>query len=288
LKAASADATIEGWNTDPAIDVCQSRAAALGRIPVVNGRLAEETMPKGMAAVLALVLAVSIMSPAVAQAPPPDEVTGETPRIRGKQAREMARAAMLLSEAASTYAEIINLCLTDRASAVRLNLSSARGELTRLRPILKEETATALETRINEMEAADASGNLTATALAATEAFKVIVTSMRPEMRRTPLEVSMHTYAAFKLVVLASATELDWAAVGQAQKESEKSWIALRRMVRDTNLRVLLSEIQSGLREAVGRSDAASVKFGARLQIASTAVLRDFFGRMARAMARGR
>ena len=59
-------------------------------------------------------------------------------------------------------------------------------------------------------------------------------------------------------------------------------------MVRDTNLRVLLSEIQSGLREAVTRSDAASVKYGARLQIASTAVLRDFFERFARSMARGR
>jgi hypothetical protein len=250
--------------------------------------LAEETMPKGMAAVLALVLAVSNAWPAAAQTPPPDEVTAETQRPRGKQAREMARAAALLSQAASTYADIVNLCLTDRAPAVRLNISSARGELTRLRPLLKDETSAALEARIKEMEDADAGGNLTATALAATEAFKIIVTSMRPQMRRTPLEVSMHTYAAFKLVVLASASELDWAAMGQAQKESEKSWIALRRMVRDTNLRVLLSEIQSGLREAVGRSDAASVKFGARLQIASTAVLRDFFGRMARAMARGR
>ncbi len=245
-------------------------------------------MPKGIAAVLALVLAVSNAWPAAAQTPPPDEVTAETQRPRGKQAREMARAAALLSQAASTYADIVNLCLTDRAPAVRLNIASARGELTRLRPLLKDETTAALEARIKEMEDADAGGNLTATALAATEAFKIIVTSMRPQMRRTPLEVSMHTYAAFKLVVLASASELDWAAMGQAQKESEKSWIALRRMVRDTNLRVLLSEIQSGLREAVGRSDAASVKFGARLQIASTAVLRDFFGRMARAMARGR
>ena len=65
---------------------------------------------------------MSSASPAAAQTPPPDEVTGETQRGRGKQAREMARTAMLLSEAASTYADIVNLCLTDRAPAVRLNL----------------------------------------------------------------------------------------------------------------------------------------------------------------------
>ncbi len=165
---------------------------------------------------------------------------GKSQRGRGKEARQAARVATLFSEAASTYAEIVNLCLTDRAPAVRLALSSARGELTRLRPMLKEETAAALEKRLADMEAAEAIGNLTSTALAATESFKTIVTAMDPQMRRTPLEVSLHTYSAFKLVVLASAAQPDWPAVTQAQKESEKSWIALRRMVRDTNLRVLL------------------------------------------------
>lgn len=244
-------------------------------------------MPKGMA-VLALVLALSITLPAAAQTPSADEATGETERGRGKQAREMARAATRFSEAASTYAEIVNLALTERAGAVRINIASARGDLKRLRPYLDEETTANLEGRLDEMEAAEDDGDLTATALAATEAFKIIVTTMKPQMRRTPLQVSLHTYSAFKLVVLASAVEPDWAAVGQAQKQSEKSWIALRRMVRDTNLRVLLSEIQRGLREAVARNDAPGVKFGARLQIASTAVLRDFFQRVSRAMARRR
>jgi hypothetical protein len=104
-------------------------------------------------------------------------------------------------------------------------------------------------------------------------------------MRRIPLEVSLHTYNALKLVILASVGQPDWPAVVQTLKDSEKSWIALRRIVRDTNLRVLLSHVQGGLREALKRSDAESIKFGARMQIASAAVLRDFFGRMAGAMA---
>lgn len=138
------------------------------------------------------------------------------------------------------------------------------------------------------MESAEASGNLSATAVAASEAFKVVVAAMDPQLRRLPLEVSLHTASALKLVALTAAPEPDWAAIGQTAKESEKSWIALRRMVRDTNLRVLLSEVQSGLRDAVARKDAASVKFAARLQVGSTAVLRDFFTRMMQAMARGR
>jgi hypothetical protein len=247
-------------------------------------------MPKGMAGVVALVFALLLVHapPTAAQTPPSDEATAETQRPRGRQAREAARAAAAFSNAASTYAEIVNLVLTDRTRAVRQSLNSVRGELKRLQPLVSEETHAALEKRLSEMESAEEKGDLTATGLAAAEAFKTVVTTMNPRMRRTPLQVSLHAYSAFKLVLLASAAQIDWAAVSQAAKESDKSWIALRRIVRDTNLRVLLSEIQSGLREAVERSDAASVKFAARLQVGSTPVLRDFFGRMARAMARGR
>jgi DNA-binding TFAR19-related protein (PDSD5 family) len=245
-------------------------------------------MPKGMAAVAGLILAVSLALPVAAQTPSADETTGQIQRGRGKEARQAERAAAQFSEAATTYAEIINLCLTERVNAVRLAIDSARGELSRLRPMLKEETAAALEKQLITMETAEATGNLTSTALAANESFKTIITAMDPRMRRTPIEVSLHTYSAFQLIVLASAPQIDWPAVTQSAKDSEKSWIALRRMVRDTNLRVMLSEMQSGLRDAVSRNDAASVKFAARLQVASTAVLRDFFERFARSMARGR
>jgi hypothetical protein len=249
-------------------------------------------MPKGMAAAVAgLMMAVSLVLPAVAQSPPADdaiEQQAQHGREGRRQAREAQRAANLFSEAATTYVEIINLCLTNRGGSVRSVLGSARGELTRLRPMLGDDAQKALDSRLAEMEASEDSGNLTATALAAAESFKTIITTMNPRMRRTPVEVSLHTYSALRLVVLASASTPDWPAMVQTAKDSEKSWIALRRMVRDTNLRVLQSEIQSGLRDSVTRNDAAGVKFAARLQVGSTAVLRDFFERFARSMARGR
>jgi hypothetical protein len=252
-------------------------------------------MLKGMAAVFALVFAMSVALPSAAQTPS-DDTARQTERDRGKQAREAAEAAALFSEAASTYVEIVYLCSMSRPGAealhaslrrdVRVHLRSARRELMRLRPFLNEETAGTLNRRLQEMEAAEANGHLIATALAATESFRVIATAMRPEMRRIPSEVSLHTYNALKLLILASVGQPDWPTVVQTLKDSEKSWIALRRIVYDTNLRVLLSDTQSGLRQALKRSDAANIKFGARMQIASAGVLRDSFERMARAMAR--
>jgi hypothetical protein len=209
-------------------------------------------------------------------------------RGTGKPSREVVRAAAALTEAATTYSEIVEFTVTDRADAARLRIRTARAELQLVRPFVSDEVYGLLDRRVAEMELAESKGDFTGIGLSATDAFKLIATNYAPQMRRTPLELSMHTYSAFKVIVLASAPQVNWVALAQATKESEKSWINLRRLVRDTNLRVLLSEVQAGLRDAVTRNDGESTKFAARLQIGSVGVLRDFFDRMQRAMAQGR
>jgi hypothetical protein len=275
-----------------------------------RGCLPEETMPKGMAVVaLVLGLAINLVTPpvaaqtppapaqtppAAAQTPPASEGAEQSPRGRAKQSREAARQARetmrvmaAFSGAAATYTDIVELTLTERMDAVRLRIAAARGDLARLRPLLADEAFEQLETRLGEVEAAYEKGDRTATALAALEGFRTIATSADPRMRRSPVDISMHAYFAFKISILAATPQIDWGAVRQAAKDSEKNWIAIRRFVRDANLRVLLSRIQSGLREAAARDDAASVKFAASLQLASVPVLQDFFSRIAEAMARG-
>lgn len=247
-------------------------------------------MPKGLAAValvLALVLNLATAQLAVAQSPPATEGAENTPRGRAKQAREAMRAMAAFSGAAATYTDIVELTLDERTDAVRLRIATARGDLARLRPMLPDNAYELLEGRLAEVEAAHEKGDRTGTALAALEGFRTIVTSSDPRMRRMPVELSLQSYSAFKLMVLASTAEIDWPAIRLAAKDSEKNWIPMRRFLRDANLRVLLSKIQAGLRDAVARDDAHGVKFAANLQLASVALLQDFFQRFARAMARG-
>jgi len=262
-------------------------------------------MPKGMAAtILALGLALNLQmgpstlahaQPAALQSPPAGENAEQSPRDRGKQsreaakqARETARVMAAFSGAAGTYTDIVELSLAERMDAVRLRIAAARGDLARLRPILADNAFEQLEARLSEVEAAYEKGDRTTTALAALEAFRTISTSADPRMRRSPVEISMQAYTAFKLQVLTATPQIDWAAVRLNAKDSEKNWIAIRRFVRDTNLRVLLSRMQEGLRDSVGREDAGGVRFAASLQLASVPVLQDFFARFAQAMARGR
>jgi hypothetical protein len=227
----------------------------------------EETMPKAMAAVFALVLAVSVAPRAVAQTPSSDT---------------RQQAAVAFAEAASTYEDIVNLFLNNRTGAMQAALGSVREVLTRLRPSLNEHTAATLDRHLEEMQAAEAKGNLTTTALTAAESLKTVITAMDPQARRTPIELSMYAYWAYRLLILASDAKSNWPEVTQAAKEAENSWIRLRGTLRDANLRMLFEENQRGMREAVARNDAPGVKFAARVQIASTAVLGNFFDRMPR------
>ena len=221
-------------------------------------------MPRAMAAAFALVLAVSVARPAVAQTPVSD-------------ARQ--QEAVAFAEAASTYEEIVDLFLSNRTGAMQVALGSVRPVLKRLRPSLNEQTAATLDRHLEEMETAEAKGNLSTTALTAAESFRTVVTAMPSQMqRRTPVELSMYAYWAYRIVILASEARSNWPELMQSAKESERSWILLREMVRDANMRTLLEEHQRGVSEAVARKDANAVKFAARVQIASAAVLDNFFG----------
>lgn len=273
-------------------------------------------MPKAMAGrALVLGLAINLMmtwsvpaqvplpippqAPAAGQTPQAVDDQDQSPRGRGKQSRQAAREAakqaretqrvmVAFSGAAGTYTDIVELTLAERMDAVRLRIAAARGDLARLRPMLADEPFSRLESRLSDLEAAYDKGDRTATGLAALEGFRTILDSADPRLRQTPVEISLQSYNAFKMLVLASATSVDWGTVRLLAKDSEKNWISIRRFVRDTNLRVLLSRIQNGVREAAARDDAAGLKFAAGLQLAAVPVLQDFFVRVTQAMARGR
>lgn len=238
-------------------------------------------------ALLAAVL-IALLIPAPTLAQTPDDTSPQAQRGRGKPDREAMRAAATIAAAAATYRGVVEMALQGQTAALRSGQTAVNATLPRLRPLLNEAAYANLERRVRDMEQATARDDLTATALAATEAFKVVVMAINPAMRRMPADVALLDHAGMRLFVLASATEIDWPAIQATAKDSEKSWIALRRFIRDGNLRVLLARIQGGLRDAVARSDPAGVKFAASLQLDSTAVLNDMFDRMARAMGRTR
>jgi hypothetical protein len=237
----------------------------------------------------AAILALAIPAPELAHAQAsPDDASFLAQRCRGRVDREAMRGAAVIAEAAATYRSIVDMALRNRPAGVRIGIAESHALLPRLQPVVDDRTYGAVEARVTDMDNAFAKEDLNGAALAATEAFRGVVTAIDPTVRRMPLDVALLHYTAMKLAVLSSASEIDWPAIQATAKESERSWIGIRRYIRDANLRVLLAEINSGLREAANRNDAAGVRFAASLQTQSIAVLQDFFERLTQAMARAR
>ena len=89
----------------------------------------------------------------------------------------------------------------------------------------------------------------------------------------------MLDYSGFKLSILASTQHTDWSTIAATANDSDGSWSALGKSVKDTSLRNLVQAVQNGLRGAVERQDVHGVKFAAKMQLEVVDVLEQYFQR---------
>jgi len=129
------------------------------------------------------------------------------------------------------------------------------------------------------MEQASSKSDIFGTALAAVEAYRAIENAMDVARRPSPIEVAMLDYSGFKLSILAATQDTDWATIAATATESDSSWSALDKRVKDASIRNLVQAIQDGLKGAVERKDIHGVKFAAKLQLEVVDVLEQYFQR---------
>jgi hypothetical protein len=182
-----------------------------------------------------------------------------------------------LADAASINEDLIGFSLEGKADKVTEQVGAMRKALPTLRPLLDVSIFETLERQLAEMEQASSKSDVFATALVAVEAYRVIENAMDTAHRPSPIGVAMLDYSGFKLSLLASTPDTDWPTIAATAKESDGSWSALDKSVKDASLRNLLNAIQEGLRGAVERKDIHGVKFAAKMQLEAVDVLEQYF-----------
>lgn len=198
-------------------------------------------------------------------------------QIRGERiANQIATpAAAIFEETLSLYEGIVDLRLRGRDEAIGPQVGYLVHALKQLRSYLDQQTYAVLDKHRTEMERDSEAGKMTSVATAAAESFKRLATFTKPQIRPLPLEVAIYRYQAYRLALLATEDEVSWHEISLSAAASDAALKPLLRLVRDENVRFMLSETQSGLRDAVETSSAARVTFAARIQIASSFVLAD-------------
>jgi hypothetical protein len=228
----------------------------------------------------AVVCSALMLSTALAQSHQTDpaaaaklaQTTSPTP------SKDANRNAML-ADAASINEDLIGFALEGKADKVAEQVAAMRKALPTLRALLDVGVFETLGRQLTEMEKASSKSDVFGTALVAVEAYRVIENAMDTAQRPSPIEVAMLDYSGFKLSILAATKDANWATIAATAKDSDGSWSALDKIVKDASLRNLVNAIQDGLRGAVERKDIHGVKFAAKMQLEVVDVLEQYFQR---------
>jgi len=226
----------------------------------------------------AVAISALVLSTAIAQSHQSDPTT--TAKLAQKTSRAPNKGAnrnAKLADAASLNEDLIGFALKGNADKVAEKVVAMRKALPSLRPLLNAGSFETLGGQLTEMEQESSRSDVFGAALAAVEAYRVIENAMDIASRPSPIEVSMLDYSGFKLSILASTRQTDWAVIATTATDSDASWSVLGNRIKDASIRNLVNAIQDGLRDAVERKDIYGVEFAAKMQLEVVDVLEQYF-----------
>ena len=201
----------------------------------------------------AITLSALIVSTTLVQAQPsaPIDVGRLAQKISPTPNKAATRNATL-TDTASINEDLIGFALAAKTDKVAEKVAAMRKALPALRPLFDISLFETLGRQVTEMEQASSRSDLLGTALAAVEVYRVLENGMDNARRPSPIEVAMLDYSGFKLSILAATQNTDWATVVATAGDSDGSWSALEKRIKDGSIRNLVQAIQDGLKSAVG------------------------------------
>lgn len=183
----------------------------------------------------------------------------------------------VMEAAASACEDMVEVVQADGIAAAQPKLLDLKAALKKAHGFLKADVAAQLDQRAEAIAGLAKGTSKTALSLAAIETFKDIVNASDWHDAKIPKDISMLDYAGFKLSILASDANPDWAAAAKTADEAHVAWDKLVPKFKDENLVDLGHILDAGTVEAVKRHDAAGVLFASKVQLVSIDLIETSF-----------
>ena len=183
----------------------------------------------------------------------------------------------VMEAAASACEDMVDAVVADGMAAAQPKLVDLKAALKKAHGFLKPDVARQLDKRADIMTGLAKDNSKTALSLAAIETFKDIVNASDWHNAKIPKDVSMLDYTGFKLSILTSDTNPDWAAAQKTADEAHMVWDKLVPKFKDEDLVDLAHTLDAGTVDAVKRHDATGVLFASKLQLVSIDLIETSF-----------
>lgn len=185
----------------------------------------------------------------------------------------------IMEAAASACEDMVEAVATGGMPAAQPKINDLKAALKKAHGFLKADVAKQLETDADEITKLAAGSSTTELSLKAVEAFKDIVNASDWKRSAAPKDISMLDYSGYKLGILASTANTDWAAAAKTADEAHAAWQTLLPKFKSQNLKELAQAIDAGALDAVKRKDAAGLQFASKLQLVSIDIIEGSFAK---------
>jgi hypothetical protein len=183
----------------------------------------------------------------------------------------------IMEAAASACEDMVEVVATDGMAAARPKLTDLRAALKKAHGFLEADVAAQLDAGADGVAALANGTSKTALSLAAIETFKDIVDASDWHNAKVPKDVSMLDYTGFKLGILVSDANPNWATAEKTVAEAHIAWDRLAPKFKDSHLAELAQIVDQGSLDAVQRHDAAGALFASKLQLISIDLIETSF-----------
>jgi hypothetical protein len=178
----------------------------------------------------------------------------------------------LIDAAISSTEDFAEIAQGTDPAAIETARSAIQTALDRVRPVLDQKIASAIASSLATVMAADKNGDVSQSAVASMDIYKLLVQQFEPRLPTTR-SVAMLDYAGFKLSALLMSPQPDWAAVSALVQEASHNWTTARAELKDKALVDIGTSIHMGLQEASTKKNVDWLRSLAKMQLDSVDLL---------------
>lgn len=185
------------------------------------------------------------------------------------------RNARLL-DAAGGYETLTETAFEKPPAELGATLATARQKASAVRALLSPDNASRLDALSAELDAALRNQNRMATAIAAVESYRILV-SAQDSSAPVPVEVGLLDYAGFKYDALAKARPPDWDQMASVARYARDTWARVAPRVAAKGLAGAVDSALSGMDTAVRERSDVAARVAVSNQLALVDALEEHF-----------
>jgi len=222
----------------------------------------------GAAAIAVLAGTLAACNPQAGKTSPAATATPASPAASDRNVRLLA--------AAEGYETLTETAFDKPFPELAASLTAARQKASEARALLAPDQAARLDSLGAEIDTALRDQNRTATAIAAVETYKVLV-SAQDASPQVPVEVSLLDYAGFRYDANSKSRPVNWDQMTADAAYARETWIRISPRVTARGLSGAFDSALSGMETAVAQKNAVAAGIAVSNELALVDALEEHF-----------